>query len=154
MRERLPEISGERCSFRNMPMSLPFLENLYRLCGMQMPRDAGVYKTLAILGLKQSFPLLSITASRGPLRKGLLFRKIWRSLEQMPFRKVSLLLNSAVLSLLMCVGRPQKEDELGSTFQTCLNLESLFHRRSSTEQSLRKRGALETCRFPSSTYLH
>lgn len=153
MREKLPEISGERCSFRNMPISLSFLEDLYRLCGMQIPRDAGVYKT-PILSLKQSFPLLSITASRDPLRKDLLFRKIWRSLEQMPFRKVSLLLNSAVLILLMYVGHPQKEDEPGSTFQTCLNLESLFHRKSSTEQSLRKRGALETCRFPSSTYLH
>lgn len=32
----------------------------------------------------------------------------------MPFRKVSLLLNSTILILLMYVGHPQKEDELGS----------------------------------------
>lgn len=53
----------------------------------------------------------------------------------------------------MYVVNLQKEDELGSIFQTYLNLSFLFHRISCTEQSLGKRGALETCRLPLSTSL-
>lgn len=95
-----------------MPISLSFLENLYQICGIQITSDAGVYGTLAILNLKQFPPPLHHCLTR-PLRKNLLFRKIWSSLRVNAFKKVSLLLNSTILILLIYMVNPQKEGELG-----------------------------------------